>query len=379
MLPSHWGPVVWLVAVPTLPERLLLGSGPSEVAPSVLEAMSRPLIGFLDPAFVALLDEIGGMLREIFRTKNEVTFAVSGTGSAGMEMAMVNTLEPGDRAIVGVAGLFGERLAEIARRCSADVEEVRTDWGSPIPPEAIQEALQRGPAKLVAIVHAETSTGMRQPLEEVARMAHEHGALMVVDAVTSLAGIPVEVDAWGIDVCYSGTQKCLSVPPGLSPITFSPRAMEAIRGRKTPVRSWYLDVGMITRYWGGAERVYHHTAPISMLYGLHEGLRLILDEGLEQRWERHETLGAELQSTLSERGFELLAAPGYRLPQLTTTALPGGGDERPLRARLRDEFGIEIAGGVGVFAGKAWRIGLMGESCRKDNLDRLLHAISRVL
>lgn len=363
----------------TVPERMLFGPGPSDVATSVLEAMSRPVIGHLDPAFVALLDEIGAMLRDVFRTSNEVTFAVSGTGSAGMEMALVNTLEPGDRAVVGVAGVFGERLAEIARRCGANVEEIRAEWGSPVPPEQIEASLARAPAKLVAIVHAETSTGMRQPVEEIARLAHDHGALFVVDAVTSLAGIPVLVDEWGIDVCYSGTQKCLSVPPGLSPITFSPRAMDAIGARKGPVRSWYLDVSLVTKYWG-AERVYHHTAPISMLYALHEGLRLVLDEGLETRWKRHETLGAELHSALSELGFELLAADGFRLPQLTAAALPeGADDERAMRRRLLDEFGIEVGGGLGAFAGRAWRIGLMGESCRKDKLDRLLDAIRRVL
>jgi alanine-glyoxylate transaminase/serine-glyoxylate transaminase/serine-pyruvate transaminase len=357
---------------------MLFGPGPSDVAPSVLQAMSRPVIGHLDPAFVALLDEIGSMLRSVFRTVNDVTFAVSGTGSAGMEMALVNLLEPGDRAVIGVAGVFGERLAEIARRCGAEVEEVRAEWGSPVPDEAIAAALDRTPAKLTAIVHAETSTGMRQPIEAIARVASDHGALVVVDAVTSLAGIPLLVDGWGIDVCYSGTQKCLSVPPGLSPITFSPRAMETVRARKTPVRSWYLDVALITRYWG-AERVYHHTAPISMLYALHEGLRLALDEGLEARWERHETLGRELQDALVAMGFELLAADGYRLPQLTAAALPGEADERALRARLLDEFGIEVGGGLGAFAGRAWRIGLMGESCRKPKLDRLLEAIGSVL
>ena len=364
--------------MPNTGERVLLGSGPSDAPPSVLEAMSRPLIGFLTPEFAAQLDEISGMLREVFRTSNEITFAVSGTGSAGMEMAIVNTLEPGDRAVVAVAGLFGERLAEVARRCGADVDEVRVDWGKPVSPEEIERALKTGPAKIVAIVHAETSTGMRQPIEDIARMAREHGALVVVDAVTSLAGIEVEVDRWGIDVCYSGTQKCLSVPPGLAPITFSQRAMDAIHGRKTPVGSWYLDVGLVTRYWG-PERVYHHTAPISMLYALHEGLRLVLDEGLEQRWARHETLGAELQSILPGLGFELLAAGGYRLPQLTTAALPGGADEREFRARLLNEFGIEVAGGVGPFAGKALRIGLMGESCRKDKLDRLVNAIEALI
>jgi alanine-glyoxylate transaminase / serine-glyoxylate transaminase / serine-pyruvate transaminase len=366
-----------VLAVPSLPERTLFGPGPSDVAPSVLEAMSRPVIGHLDPAFVGLLDEIGAMLRDVFVTSNDVTFAASGTGSAGMEMALVNLLEPGDRAVVGVAGVFGERLAEIARRSGADVEEVRTEWGSPIASEAIRDALQGAPAKIVALVHAETSTGMRQPIEDVARIAREHGALVVVDAVTSLAGIPLFVDDWGIDVCYSGTQKCLSVPPGLAPITFSPRAMAAIGARSTPVRSWYLDVGMITRYWG-SERVYHHTAPISMIYGLHEGLRLVLEEGLEARWERHRTLGEQLQRELVGLGFELLAADGFRLPQLTAAALPDGIDERAARKRLLDEFGIEVGGGLGAFAGKAWRIGLMGESCRKDKLDRLLGAIRTV-
>jgi alanine-glyoxylate transaminase / serine-glyoxylate transaminase / serine-pyruvate transaminase len=356
---------------------MLFGPGPSDVAPSVLEAMSRPVIGHLDPAFVALLDEIGEMLREVFVTANGVTFAASGTGSAGMEMALVNLLEPGDRAVVGVAGVFGERLAEIARRCGAEVEEVRADWGSPIPAEAIQRAVAKAPVKLVAIVHAETSTGMRQPLEDLGRVAHERDALLVVDAVTSVAGIPMFVDEWGIDVCYSGTQKCLSVPPGLSPITFSPRAMAAIGARSTPVRSWYFDVTMITRYWG-SERVYHHTAPISMLYGLHEGLRLALDEGLEARWERHRTLGELLQHELVGLGFELLAAEGFRLPQLTAAALPDGIEERAARKRLLDEFDIEVGGGLGAYAGRAWRIGLMGESCRKDKLDRLLGAIRTV-
>jgi len=362
-----------------MPQRMLFGPGPSDVAPSVLEAMARPVVGHLDPAFVGLLDEIGSMLRTVFRTANPVTFAVSGTGSAGMEMALVNLLEPGDRAVIGVAGVFGERLAEIARRCGAQADTVSVEWGRAVDPQQIADALASGgPAKLVAIVHAETSTGVRQPVEEIARIAHEAGALVVVDAVTSLAGIEVDVDRWGIDVCYSGTQKCLSVPPGLGPITFSPRAMDAIGARTTPVHSWYLDVGLITKYWG-AERVYHHTAPISMLYALHEGLRLVLDEGLEQRWDRHETLGAELHARLTAMGFELLAAEGFRLPQLTTAALPGGADEKGLRGRLLDEHGIEVGGGLGAFAGRAWRIGLMGESCLPAKLDRLTSAIGSVL
>ena len=364
--------------MPATPTRLLFGPGPSDVAPSVLEAMSRPVIGHLDPAFVTLLDEVAAMLRDVFRTDNEVTFAVSGTGSAGMEMALVNLLEPGNRAVVCVAGVFGERLAEIARRCGADVVEVRADWGSPVEDAAVASALAEGPAKIVALVHAETSTGMRQPVEGIARAAADAGALIVLDAVTSLAGIPVLVDEWGIDVCYSGTQKCLSVPPGLSPVTFSPRAMDAIRARRSPPSSWYLDVSLVTRYWG-ADRVYHHTAPISMLYALHEGLRLVLEEGLEARWARHEALGGKLQVALVEKGFSLLARDGFRLPQLTAAAVPDGVDERAARARLLDHHGIEVGGGLGAFAGVAWRVGLMGESCREDKLERLLAAIGDVL
>lgn len=365
--------------MPNVPERMLFGPGPSDVPGSVLDAMTLPVIGHLDPEFVRLLDEVASMLREVFRTDNEVTFAVSGTGSAGMEMSLVNLLEPGDRAVVCIAGVFGERLAEIARRCGAEVTEVRADWGSPVRDEDVATALDHGPrAKLVALVHAETSTGMRQPVEAIARIAREHGALVVLDAVTSLAGIPVLVDEWSVDVCYSGTQKCLSVPPGLSPVTFSPRAMDAINARRVPVNSWYLDVSLVTRYWG-SDRVYHHTAPVSMIYALHEGLRLVLSEGLEARWERHERLGAKLQAALVEMGFELLAAEGFRLPQLTTAGVPAGVDEKLARARLLSEFGIEVGGGLGEFAGKAWRIGLMGESCREDKVDRLLIAISEVV
>ena len=365
--------------MPDVPERMLFGPGPSDVPASVLAAMSRPVIGHLDPAFVALLDDVARMLREVFRTDNDVTFAVSATGSAGMEMALVNLLEPGDRAVICIAGVFGERLAEIARRCGADVTEVRAEWGSPVLDGDVVAALHEGrPAKLVALVHAETSTGMRQPVEAIGRATREHGAFLVLDAVTSLVGIPLNVDEWGVDVCYSGTQKCLSVPPGLSPITFSPRAMEAVLARREPVRSWYLDVSLVTRYWG-ADRVYHHTAPISMIYALHEGLRLVLEEGLEARWERHERLGAKLQAALVELGFELLAAEGCRLPQLSAAAVPPGVDEKAARARLLNEFGIEVGGGLGAFAGRAWRIGLMGESCREEKLDRLLSAISKVV
>jgi len=338
--------------------------------------MARPLLGHLDPEFLSMMDEVRDMLRRTFKTANETTFAVSGTGSAGMEAALVNLLEPGDIAVVGIAGVFGERMAEVARRCGAQVREVRAEWGTPIEPARIVPHLDG--AKVLAFVHAETSTGTRQPVEPLASLGRDAGAMIVVDAVTSLAGIPVETDAWGVDVCYSGTQKCLSVPPGLAPITFSPRAVEAIAARRSPVQSWYLDVSLLTRYWG-SERVYHHTAPISMLLGLHEGLRLVLEEGLETRWARHERLGAVLAKELDALGFEQFAQDGFRLPQLQAVRLPGGRDADALRRELLDRFDVEVGGGLGPLAGTAWRIGLMGESCHEDAIEFLLDAIREVL
>ncbi|MCA1833844.1 MAG: alanine--glyoxylate aminotransferase family protein [Actinomycetota bacterium] len=359
-----------------LPVRLLCGPGPSDVAPSVLEVLSRPILGHLDPAFLALAEEVKTMLRTVFQTANETTFAVSGTGSAGMECALVNVIEPGDDVVVGVAGLFGLRLAEIARRCGGAVRTIEVEFGKPIPVERLIQAL---PAKVLAVVHAETSTGMRQSLEGLGDACRETGTLLVVDAVTSLGGIPLSVDEAGIDVCYSGTQKCLSVPPGLAPITFSDAALEGVRRRGTPVRSWYLDVGLLTQYWG-EERTYHHTAPTGMIAALHEGLRLVLDEGLEARWQRHQTLGGELQIALAEMGFRFLAEAGHRLPQLSATFLPDKiGDERVKRRRLLDDFGIEVGAGFGPLSGKGWRIGLMGESCRPDKLARLVDGIRAVV
>ncbi|MHB8512837.1 MAG: pyridoxal-phosphate-dependent aminotransferase family protein [Actinomycetota bacterium] len=358
------------------PVRHLFGPGPSMVHPDVLAALSQPLVGHLDPSFLAIMDEVREMLRLVFRTQNETTFAVSGTGSAGMEMALVNLLEPGDKAVIGVAGAFGSRMAEIARRCGADVHEVSTEWGTALDP--LQMSKHFDGAKVVAFVHAETSTGVRQPVERIAEAARAAGAFVVLDAVTSLAGVPVETDAWGIDVCYSGTQKCLSVPPGLSPITFSDRAIEAINARSIPVQSWYLDVRLLTRYWG-AERVYHHTAPISMLYALHEGLRLVLEEGLEQRFDRHARLGGVLSASLEKLGFEQFAREGYRLPQLQCVTLPDGKNADALRKELLDRFDIEVGAGLGPLAGKAWRIGLMGDSCAEDRIEFFLDAIEQVL
>ncbi|HEY1331491.1 MAG TPA: alanine--glyoxylate aminotransferase family protein [Actinomycetota bacterium] len=362
------------------PRRVLLGPGPSAVPPSVLEAMGRPMLGHLDPAFLGLMDEVQAMLRAAFRTGNDLTFPVSGSGSAGMECALANVLEPDDVALVAVSGAFGERMREIAGRCGARVETIGGTWGHPVEPEQVEEALREHPgAKAVCAVHAETSAGVWQPLEEIGDLCRSYGALFVVDAVASMGGIELDVDAWGIDVCYSGTQKCLSVPPGLAPITFSPKGLAAREGRVSgPPSTWYLDAALIGRYVG-RERVYHHTAPVSMLYALHEGLRLVLDEGLEARWLRHQEVGGELLHALVERGFQPVAPPGYRLPQLACVWLPEGMDDAPARRRLLDEYGIEVGGGLGEFAGRVWRIGVMGASCTSQNVAQLSHALDQIL
>jgi alanine-glyoxylate transaminase/serine-glyoxylate transaminase/serine-pyruvate transaminase len=358
-----------------MPERLLMGPGPSNVAPEVLQALARPITGHLDPSFLAVLDEIAERLRAVFRTRNRMTFAVSGTGSAGMEAALVNVLEPGDEAVVCVNGVFGGRLADIASRCGASVVRVEAPWGEAIPAADVTAALKAHPnAKVLTLVHAETSTGVAQPVADIARAVGGHPALFVLDAVTSLAGMPVDVDGWGVDVCYSGTQKCLSVPPGLSPITFSDRAMDVVRGRETPVQSWYLDATMLEQYWG-EDRVYHHTAPISMLAGLHAGLGLVLEEGLEARWDRHAQLGTLLAKELTSRGFSYVAPEGMQLPMLHCVRLPQGVDEAAVRSRLLDEFGIEVGAGLGPFRGECWRIGLMGYTCTERNVLTLLAAV----
>ena len=365
-------------AISQLPVRTLMGPGPSNVHPRVLKAMATPVIGHLDPAFLKLMDEMMDNLRRLFRTQNRFTIAVSGTGSAGMETALVNILEPGDKILICVAGVFGERMCDVASRCGAEVVRVETPWGDIIQPEQVSAALKQGKFKAVAIVHAETSTGAHQPLKELAALAHQHGALFVADTVTSLAGVEVSVDDWGIDVCYSGTQKCISCPPGLAPITFNERAMEAVRARKTKVQSWYLDMTMVERYWG-AERFYHHTAPISMLYALAESLQLIMEEGLEARLARHARLGAALHAGLQALGLPLLAKEGYRLPMLTPVAIPDGVDDVAIRKQLLADYNLEIGSGLGAFKGKAWRIGLMGESCSQANVLLVLYALKQLL
>lgn len=362
----------------SLSDRLLLGPGPSNPYPEVAEALARPLLGHLDPEFLTLLDETCDRLRSVFLTQNELTLPISGTGSAGMEACFVNLLEPGDTAIVGVNGVFGERMCEVARRCGADVVRVEATWGTEIDPQRLLEAQHASPhARVLAVVHAETSTGVENEIVPLRALA-DTDTLLLVDAVTSLAGIPVDVDGWGIDACYSATQKCLGVPPGLAPVTFSARAVERIRARSVPPQSWYLDLGLIGDYVGGA-RKYHHTAPTAMVAALHAGLGAVLDEGLDSTWTRHRTLGARLQPALADLGFTLVAPEGHRLPQLTSARLPTGLDETALRKELLVRYGIEVGGGLGELAGVAWRIGLMGHSARDRSVTTLLGALRELL
>ncbi|MDP2948989.1 MAG: alanine--glyoxylate aminotransferase family protein [Chloroflexota bacterium] len=361
------------------PARILLGPGPSNVHPRVYQAMMAPVLGHLDPDFLRIMDETKELLRTVFRTQNEETIAVSGTGSAGMEAAVANLIEPGERAVVCINGYFGERIAEIASRYGAEVMRVEAEWGHIIEPEAVEAALKAaGRTKLVAIVHAETSTGVSQPLADIVRLAHQHDAFLLVDAVTSLAGCQVAVDDWGIDACYSASQKCLSCPPGLAPLTLSPQAGEAVRSRETKVRSWYLDVTLLDNYWGG-KRAYHHTAPITMVYALREGLRLAVEEGLEARIARHRRHGEALWAGLEAMGLALHAPEGHRLPVLTTVRIPEGIDDLKLRRALLYEHSIEIGGGLGPLAGKVWRIGLMGHSSSAENVLAVLAALEHEL
>ncbi|HKX61443.1 MAG TPA: alanine--glyoxylate aminotransferase family protein [Verrucomicrobiae bacterium] len=359
------------------PPRLLMGPGPSDVAPSVLKAMSLPLLGHLDPVFVKMMDEIKDMLRQVFLTRNEMTFPVSGTGSAGMEFCLVNLIEPGDEVVIGVNGVFGTRMVDVAERCGAKVTKVESPWGRIIEPGQVADTLKafKGrPPKLVAIVHAETSTGALTPVEEISRLAHDAGALMVLDTVTSLAGCPVRIDDWNIDAVYSGTQKCLSCPPGLSPVSLSTRAMDVATKRKSKVQSWYLDVNMLASYWG-QERVYHHTAPISMNYALHEALRLVLAEGLENRWKRHQDNHLLLVEGLKGMGLAIASQEGHQLWQLNAVSVPPGVDEGAVRKRLLAEFNIEIGAGLGPLKGKIWRVGLMGETSRRERVEAFLSAL----
>lgn len=361
-----------------IPERLLMGPGPSNVHPRVIAAMSQPILGYLDPVFLDLMDETMKLLRGVFGTQNRLTFPISATGSAGMEATLCNLIEPGDDVVVCVNGFFGTRMADIVKRCRGNLHVVEGEWGKIIAPEDVENKLKAVNAKLVGIVHAETSTGILQPLDDISALANRYDALLLVDCVTSLGGVPVNLDATGIDVAYSCTQKCLGCPPGLSPVSFSDRAVEIVHGRKTEVQSWYLDIRMISDYWG-EERVYHHTAPILMNYAINEALRLVHEEGLNERYYRHRLHSQALAVGLESMGIKRIAQEEYRAPMLTSVSIPDGMDDVTIRRRLLQEYNIEIGGGFGVFKGKAWRIGLMGETCRKESVIRLLTALGDLL
>jgi alanine-glyoxylate transaminase/serine-glyoxylate transaminase/serine-pyruvate transaminase len=357
--------------------RLLLGPGPSNAHPRVLAAMAQPLLGHLDPAFLALMDETQSRLRRVFATENALTIPLSTTGSGGMEACLANLLEPGDAIVVGVAGVFGERMCDVAQRIGASVTRVDAEPGSVLETSAMAEAVARVRPRVVSFVHAETSTGALQPVPEIAALARAAGALVVLDCVTSLAGLPVALDAWGIDAAYSGTQKCLSCPPGLSPASFGPRAIARVKQRSRPVQSWYLDISLLSSYYG-SERVYHHTAPISAIFGLLEALRLVEEEGLPARFARHRRVAERLVAELEPLGFSPLVAREHRLPMLTSLRLPErvlAGGEAALRRRLLDRHGIEVGGGLGKLAGRIWRVGLMGENAREESVDRLVGAL----
>jgi alanine-glyoxylate transaminase/serine-glyoxylate transaminase/serine-pyruvate transaminase len=363
--------------VADLPAVRLMGPGPSPVPPRVLAALAHPTLGHLDPRVLALMDEVRAGLQLVFGTQNPLTLAMSGTGSAGMETVLVNLIEPGDRVLVGVCGVFGERLAEVARRAGAEVTTVTAPWGQPIAPAELTAAIARNRPALVALVHAETSTGVHQPLGDIAAAAHAAGALFVLDCVTSLAGAAVEVDAWDVDAAYAGTQKCLSCPPGLAPVTFGPRAVERLARRTRPVQSWYLDLTMVQKYWG-SDRVYHHTAPVNMLYALHEALAIVREEGLAARIERHRRVHARLADGLAARGLDFIPPAGVRLPMLNAISVPAGLDDVAARRALLLEHGVEIGGGLGAMKGKAWRVGLMGHGATDEAVDAFLTALDAV-
>lgn len=363
------------------PIRLLMGPGPSHIHDRVLQAMARPTIGHLDPAFIDMMDQTKAGLQKAFQTDNELTMPISGPGSAGQEAAVTNLLEPGDRIVICVNGVFGGRLKSMAERAGAEVITVEQEWGRAIDVEAVRNTLaEQKNVKVLAFVHAETSTGALSDAKALASLAHDYGALALADTVTSLGGVPVRVDEWGLDAVYSGTQKCLSCPPGLSPVTFSPAAVDAIKSRQTPVQSWFLDVTSLMAYWsGGNQRAYHHTAPVNALYGLHESLVMLHEEGLEQSWDRHARVSAACVAGLAQFGLTPTVPENERVPELLAVDVPDSVDEAAVRSALLDEHGIEIGAGLGPLAGKVWRIGLMGQSARMDNVGRLLDALEQVL
>ncbi|MFC2035765.1 pyridoxal-phosphate-dependent aminotransferase family protein [Chloroflexota bacterium] len=361
------------------PYRVLLGPGPSNIHARVQKAMLAPIVGHMDPYFITIMEDTMALLRTIFRTKNTLTLPISGTGSAGMEASFCNFLEPDDVAVIGVNGLFGERMVDNAQRCGAKVIEVTAEWGRIIEPEAIEAVLKtQKKVKLLALVQAETSTGILQPLIEASKLAKQYEAMFLVDTVTSLGGHELAVDDWGIDICYSGTQKCLSCPPGLAPLTVNEKALEILKARTCKVQSWYLDLSLLSSYWS-ASRFYHHTAPINMIYALHEALALIVEEGLEACLQRHLRHGSALQAGLEAMGLKLHAQDGYRLSTLTSVCIPSGIDDLRIRQRFLNEFSIEIGGGLGTLKGKIWRMGLMGHSSTVENVLLLLSTLEKLL
>ena len=363
------------------PVRTLMGPGPSDVNPRILEALSRPTVGHLDPAFIDMMDEVKALLQYVFQTKNELTLPVSAPGSAGMETVFTNLLERGDKAIICQNGVFGGRMKENVERCGAEAVMVQDDWGTAVDLNKVEDALKANPdAKLLAFVHAETSTGVRSDAKALCALARQYDCLAVVDAVTSLAGIELKVDEWGIDAIYSGTQKCLSCVPGLSPVSFSERAAQVIRERKTPVQSWFLDLNLVMGYWGGSvKRAYHHTAPVNSLYALHESLVIVQEEGLEQSWQRHASNHRALVAGIESLGLSFVVDAACRLPQLNLVKFPDTIDDAVVRSALLSDYSLEIGSGLGAFAGKVWRIGLMGFASSQTNVYLCLSALGNVL
>ncbi|NKF52234.1 alanine--glyoxylate aminotransferase family protein [Shewanella sp. WXL01] len=378
-----------MLPVPTInafvpPRRTLMGPGPSDVYPQVLSAQSKPTIGHLDPLFVAMMDELKALIQYAFQTKNEMTLAVSAPGSAGMETCFVNLVEPGEKVIVCRNGVFGERMRQNVERVGAKAVVVDNKWGESVSPELVEQALIANPdAKFLAFVHAETSTGALSDAKTLCQLARKHDCLTIVDAVTSLGGVELRVDDWGIDAIYSGSQKCLSCVPGLSPVSFSPKAVEKLSNRTTPVQSWFLDQSLVMGYWGagnsGAKRSYHHTAPVNALYALHESLRLLAEEGLENAWQRHQDMHQLLKAGLNKLGLEFVVDEDSRLPQLNALYIPQGVDDAEVRQRLLNDYNLEIGAGLGDLAGKAWRVGLMGYGARRENVALCLRALEEVL
>jgi alanine-glyoxylate transaminase/serine-glyoxylate transaminase/serine-pyruvate transaminase len=358
-----------------------MGPGPSNVHPRVLEAMARPTIGHLDPKFIELMDEVKEFLKYAFQTKNEVTFAVSGPGSVGMETCLVNLVEPGSKVLVCINGVFGGRMKSIVERCGAEAVVINMPWGRAVDPQLFEDALKKNKGiNVCSFVHAETSTGARTDIKTLTEIAHQHDCIVIADTVTSLGGIPLLIDEWNIDVSYSGSQKCLSCPPGLSPVTFNERAVEFIKKRKSTVQSWFMDLNLILSYWGGStKRAYHHTAPINSLYALHESLLILKEEGIEYSWKRHKANGEKLVSELAKIGLRPFVKVDERLPQLTSVSVPEGIDEAVVRMTLLNEYNIEIGAGLGELAGKVWRIGLMGYSSTEENINELVSAIKEIL